>query len=453
LVLYFEKSFLYLAIYPLLKKQLPHMRASRQRLTLIINKVKEHLPDGSDIFDFAGISKEIIISSLNDSYQLLESLDTFQDRFETVFLERRISLYYERITDILKKANFEKDKDKFDEFLNIIQKIHLQIKETFILVAKEPIRTEIEIQQAKNSLAELQTDLDSIKNVFKELSEIKSNSESFISELKVNHKLSIENEQKIVQFLDRITLMEENASRASIQIPGWEESIKNLNEDLGKKNFTFGELTEQLRNLSEKNQDASLTLSKLLEELNNQVQGNEKFQKEIQDTIQDVNRYGMAGSFKKRKDELSKPLIGWQIATIFSIAVVILLSYLVLLDFAKLKFEWESLVVRIPMFASSVWLGWFCAKQYGFTSRIKEDYAYKYAVSMAFEGYKNATKEVNEELLKKLLETTIYNISSNPLNIYDTKSNHGTPYHELFDGLKTKIKTKDTEVEIEKKDA
>jgi hypothetical protein len=61
-----------------------------------------------------------------------------------------------------------------------------------------------------------------------------------------------------------------------------------------------------------------------------------------------------------------------------------------------------------------------------------EDYSYKYAVSMAFEGYKKATKEIDQDLQVKLLEMTIYNISNNPLSIYETDNNHGTPYHELL---------------------
>jgi len=115
----------------------------------------------------------------------------------------------------------------------------------------------------------------------------------------------------------------------------------------------------------------------------------------------------------------------------------------------------ERILVRIPIFAACVWLGWFCAKQYGFTSRIMEDYSYKYAVSMAFEGYKKSTKDIDEDLQLKLLEMTIYNISNNPLNIYETETNHGTPYHEFLKNLpntfaiKKKINNIETEAKIE----
>jgi hypothetical protein len=51
---------------------------------------------------------------------------------------------------------------------------------------------------------------------------------------------------------------------------------------------------------------------------------------------------------------------------------------------------------------------------------------------MAFEGYKNATRDIDEDLQKKLLELTVLNISTSPLNIYETNNNDGTPYHELL---------------------
>jgi hypothetical protein len=43
---------------------------------------------------------------------------------------------------------------------------------------------------------------------------------------------------------------------------------------------------------------------------------------------------------------------------------------------------------------------------------------------MAFEGYKNATQEIDAEMLKQLLQLTIYSISKNPIEIYDSKSNN-----------------------------
>jgi len=55
---------------------------------------------------------------------------------------------------------------------------------------------------------------------------------------------------------------------------------------------------------------------------------------------------------------------------------------------------------------------------------------------MAFEGYKQETLKIDEELLKNLIQLTILNISKNPVTNYDSNTNHGTPYNELLESLK-----------------
>lgn len=85
--------------------------------------------------------------------------------------------------------------------------------------------------------------------------------------------------------------------------------------------------------------------------------------------------------------------------------------------------------------APFVWLGWFSARQYGYTSRLREDYAYKEASAKSFEGYKREAKEVDQEMLQKLLEQAIKNFGDNPIRIYDGHENHGSPFHEFFEKI------------------
>jgi len=142
----------------------------------------------------------------------------------------------------------------------------------------------------------------------------------------------------------------------------------------------------------------------------------------------------MAGSFKKRKDELRWTQTFWSFMTIVALGGLITVSYFIVEPFLKGQdIDINQLFFKIPIFASAVWLGWFCSKQYGYTTRIREDYAYKYAISMAFEGYKNETREVEGDLLDKLMELTIFNVAKNPVGIFNTKNNHGSPYNEMFE--------------------
>lgn len=60
-------------------------------------------------------------------------------------------------------------------------------------------------------------------------------------------------------------------------------------------------------------------------------------------------------------------------------------------------------------------------------------------------------QKILTQLQVQLLELTIGNISRNPLSIYETLSNHGTPVHEFFTNLpkNVSIKKKVDKIEAE----
>jgi hypothetical protein len=161
------------------------------------------------------------------------------------------------------------------------------------------------------------------------------------------------------------------------------------------------------------------------------------YRDKIDGLLGDANRTGMAASFTNRRFWLLAPLSGWLL--IFGISIAGLLymgiTFIAPLLDAKTSVPWEQLPMRLALTAPFIWLGWFSARQHGFTSRLREDYAYKEASAKSFEGYKREAKEVDPEMLKKLLEQAIKNLGDNPIRIYDGKNNHPSPTHELFDSL------------------
>lgn len=87
---------------------------------------------------------------------------------------------------------------------------------------------------------------------------------------------------------------------------------------------------------------------------------------------------------------------------------------------------------ELALISPLVWLGWFAAKQYSYTSRIQEDYAFKAAAAMAYEGHKNAAREVDAELEGVLLEFSLYNLAQNPIRLYGGLEIHGSPWSEYM---------------------
>jgi len=163
----------------------------------------------------------------------------------------------------------------------------------------------------------------------------------------------------------------------------------------------------------------------------------EAYRNKIDGLLADANRTGMAASFTNRRVWLIAPLLGWlfifgcSIASLWYMGV----THIVPILNSTNPATWEQLPLRLALTAPFVWLGWFSARQYGYTSRLREDYAYKEASAKSFEGYKREAKEVDQEMLQKLLEQAIKNLGDNPIRIYDGHENHGSPFHEFFEKI------------------
>lgn len=170
----------------------------------------------------------------------------------------------------------------------------------------------------------------------------------------------------------------------------------------------------------------------------------ESYRKKIDGLLADANRAGLAGSFTNRRLWLLAPLAGWLLVFGFSIFELwsIGKEHIVPILEGNKPILWEQLPLRLALTVPLVWLGWFSARQYGFTSRLREDYAYKEASSKSFEGFKREAKEIDAEMLKKLLEQAIKNLGDNPIRIYDGKNNHQTPTQELIENLLSNEKFK-----------
>jgi len=228
------------------------------------------------------------------------------------------------------------------------------------------------------------------------------------------------------QAIDTIAAIDQHKTTATDDVAKIEASKKEVAADEEAIRNLVAEFTNLTKELAANKQ----TQEALFDEF-------EKYRQKIDGLLGDANRTGMAASFTNRGSGLKWPLIGW--LAIFGSSLGGLwymgVTYIAPILNANSPTSWEQLPLRLALTAPFVWLGWFSARQYGFTSRLREDYAYKEASAKSFEGYKREAKEVDPEMLKKLLEQAITNLGDNPIRIYEGKNNHPSPTHELFDNL------------------
>ncbi|MEA4975598.1 MAG: hypothetical protein VB046_07665 [Paludibacter sp.] len=413
------------------------MKSLRQRISLLRKRVNESFSNENDIFGYAGISKTLILESLKESYDSLSVLEVYNDKFETILAKRNVAQFIDSSNSYL--TNYfgtDSEVEKFNEFLNNVSQIRFCLKEAYISLSEKPLRLDAEVQIARNDLNSLKQDIQEITEIKEKIDKIKVSSYEFLVDLEAKFTKATEND-KIISEIAKNVVEHDTQFRSNIEkISVWKSEIQSVKEDISNKQVEISKLRTEVEQIQKKNIDQQTLAEKIAKTLNEQLSTNKNQQEYIQQTIEDVSRAGMAGSFKKRKDELKFTQFVWAALTIISVGGLVWLSYNVVKPLLEGQgFPIEQLYFKIPVIASAVWLGWFCSKQYGFTTRIREDYSYKYAISLAFEGYKNEAREIDEELLQHLIKLTIFNISKSPVTIFDTKNNHGTPYNEMFDNL------------------
>lgn len=200
------------------------MRATRQKISLLKNKISESLPEDNDIFGYAGISKTLVLDSLTESYNLLSVLEDFNDKFETILAKRNVAQFIDNANNYLSDTiKSESAVEKFNDFLINISQLRFNLKEAYITLSEKPLRLDTEIKHAKAKLEELSSDIEELKKIKEVIDEIKANSTGFIEELEAKHKTALENDKTINDAV-------ENIKSIDSELEGTSEKLKSGNQ-------------------------------------------------------------------------------------------------------------------------------------------------------------------------------------------------------------------------------
>ncbi len=236
----------------------------------------------------------------------------------------------------------------------------------------------------------------------------------------------------LTQLLNQANSDSLNASQAKAAIDVLLSKSQTANTQLEASAFnittydgTIKELTGSFLSLKSELEQNVITQKKLFLEFEN-------YRQQVSDILGDTNRAGMAGSFVARKEELKSSIELWERVFVGSLVCLILMAVF-LISPSLSEHRWDDLLFRVPLTAPIIWLAWFAAKQYGYNIRLREDYAYKAASAMAFEGFKRESIDESADMRTRLLKTAIKNFGDNPIRIFDGKGNHASPAHEYFE--------------------
>jgi phage gp37-like protein len=96
--------------------------------------------------------------------------------------------------------------------------------------------------------------------------------------------------------------------------------------------------------------------------------------------------------------------------------------------------DWGVVLLNLALGALSVapavWVAWIATKQIGQRFRLAEDYAYKAALSTAYEGYRAEASKLDPLFEAQLFAIALGRLDELPLRLVE-KDVHGSPWHEL----------------------
>lgn len=413
------------------------MKSAKGSITRLINKIDKEFESGDNLLGFEGISKSMLISSLNESYGLLEGLSESKETFDVIFMKRKLATLIKScngyLDDSTKMIGAER---KFDDFLDKISKIRGLIKHTYLLIVEDCIREESYINSVKADLEEYRTSLQGYIECKEEVVEANETVKKIEKELQRFKEEYEGSDAYITQVVNEVSKHQQDIESSRDIVETAKEDIITTKSQMLRNKAAYSKQMERGERLFDSVEKQEITIQVQSEAVEAVASKLTEQQDSIQRVIDDANRASMAGSFLRRKNELDKPIrwsgIIMNVALIVAAAISSLLFYFS--GFFEGKFDYLAFLTKIPIIAPFIWIAWTNGQRNSYLVRIREDYAFKYASAMAFEGYKKQVQEVDEGLQKRLLELAIENMGSNPIRIFD-KAVKVSPAQELFSGL------------------
>ncbi|PWD85822.1 hypothetical protein [Ignatzschineria cameli] len=152
-----------------------------------------------------------------------------------------------------------------------------------------------------------------------------------------------------------------------------------------------------------------------------------------------ATREGLTKSFKLSVDSLTKKIRWLDIINYVSLVAMGIMSYFIF-D-SVIGDESLKMYGRFLMITPLIFLSWFVSKRSQFLYQIKEEYSYKYATALAYEGYKEEiekywdSRDGNSKMRDRLMEMTIDNLARSPLEQFDKNLDHA-PYVQILKELR-----------------
>lgn len=419
-----------------------HFKTRMTKLKNLINR----FPETGDIFGFPGVTKNVLLTALDTAYDLSQGIndDDANNQLIIISLKRMSSAFYAKYKNVLDSDSALPESGGFDEFIDDLAGLIEKTKSVYFICnsgseqsARELILLKGDVEAFKKFKASYDQEFESAKREVAEMKDLHQTATELSDEVKRSSEVCKDSSSKIQELKDAA---EEDAEK----VEDWKGEIEQCRSDLTGMRNDFSKIKDDVGKMAQDAQKTKEQSNDFLHEIGDNLEQSKKLLDESRLTLASSNRYSMAASFESRKKELLWPMLSWAVALVAAlicIALVIMLGPQI--DFASgSAFAWVGpIMFRTALIAPCVWLGWYAGKQYGYTVRVREDYSFKYACAVAYEGFKKAADAEDSRLGQVLLELSMLNMSQQPLRVYAQSKFgvKGLPIEEFLDSVKDKL--------------
>jgi hypothetical protein len=239
-----------------------------------------------------------------------------------------------------------------------------------------------------------------------------------------------------------LVVLQQAAAAASKQKNDVDAHLVSVSESVEKSSayvLEMASITSELKSSEKRSKTYEEDLLKCIagyEELVNRVEG----------VLPGATTASLASSFRDQALRFRKPQRNWLICFMVSIGLLMVIaipSFIAhLKDGGSLAWGTVALefVHKLPLTIPLVWLALYSGRNYMTSVRVEEDYAYKEALSRAFEGYRKQMAEIvagagSETPLNVLCTNVLRAISERPGRIYEGAHHDITPASSVVDAV------------------
>lgn len=144
---------------------------------------------------------------------------------------------------------------------------------------------------------------------------------------------------------------------------------------------------------------------------------------------------GLATAYYEERGKFKDPIMYWNIAFIITLLAISIVSFFTLQELNTIEDFGKSILHTLPITGPLIWLAIYASKRRSENQRLEQEYAHKEALAKSYSSYKKQIEELNQEdqeLLVKLLDTSIAAVAYNASETLDGKHGDNTPIEEIL---------------------